>query len=234
MTTATDVTMLRIAASVLFGNRFGAEASDGLLADFQSSPHRWAAIIQQTWVFAGGQPPTASAAEVSPESVPARVDSKPLPATPSAPSQGGSGPVVSVPGVAWFEAQADAVGSNSSGSANGDARPKTEPMPGSAVVFDPSVDKIEISVPTSRAELRTRIVDLLSQSSGYPSDVFEDGLDLEVDLGIDSVKQAQTLGKVRAQAGLELAEDFQLRDYPTLGGLVDYLAERLDLVPARN
>lgn len=219
-TTTEETTMLRVAASVLFGERFAAQAPDELLADFRSSQQLWEGMIRQVWAFrdGAGAPAGVPASRASSNGVVAAVPA----ATPEPAASNGAG---DVPGVAWFEQQAttaEDAGRAGSGKA-------ADPSPEPTVVFDPSSDQITINVPQSREELRTRLVDLLSEVSGYPPDVFQDDLDLEVDLGIDSLKQAQTLGRVRAESGLELDESFQLRDHQTLGKVVDHLASRLGL-----
>lgn len=78
------------------------------------------------------------------------------------------------------------------------------------------------------AEVKTRLVTLIAQISGYPEDVFEDHLDLEVDLGIDSIKQVETLAKLREEYDLPLDEGFLMRDYPTIGKMAGYIVGRLE------
>ena len=51
--------------------------------------------------------------------------------------------------------------------------------------------------------------------------------DLEADLGIDTVKQAQVLGKVRDRFHLRTDEKLSLRDFPTLRHILDYVHRQL-------
>ena len=45
-------------------------------------------------------------------------------------------------------------------------------------------------------------------------------LDLEADLGIDTVKQAEVFASIRETYGIEFDESLKLRDYPTLNDVV--------------
>ena len=57
--------------------------------------------------------------------------------------------------------------------------------------------------------------------------MLEDELDLEADLGIDTVKQVEIFGKVSENFGLEVPEDLKLRDLNTIAKLADYLARQI-------
>lgn len=78
------------------------------------------------------------------------------------------------------------------------------------------------------AHIRALIVEALVQRTGYPEDMLEDGLDLEADLGIDTVKQVAAFGDVREKLGLEVLEGFRLRDFPTLGAVVEHFVTRME------
>jgi NAD(P)-dependent dehydrogenase (short-subunit alcohol dehydrogenase family) len=58
-------------------------------------------------------------------------------------------------------------------------------------------------------------------------------LDLEADLGVDTVKQAETFAAVRAAFDIERVESLKLRDFPTLRHVVQFVFDhRPDLAPA--
>lgn len=80
---------------------------------------------------------------------------------------------------------------------------------------------------TLRADMRRRLVAAFARRTGYPEEMLESDLDLEADLGIDTVKQVAVLSEVRASIGLDVDETFELRVHPTLGHLVDYFVGRL-------
>ncbi|MEZ4516692.1 MAG: hypothetical protein R3C44_07590 [Chloroflexota bacterium] len=50
-------------------------------------------------------------------------------------------------------------------------------------------------------------------------------LDLEADLGIDTVKQAETFLAVREAFDIPRRDDLKLRDYPTLGAVIKFVHE---------
>src|SRR5689334_9506004 len=52
-------------------------------------------------------------------------------------------------------------------------------------------------------------------------------LDLEADLGIDTVKQAEVFASIRERYGIERDDSLKLRDYPTLNHVVGFVRDRL-------
>jgi len=64
---------------------------------------------------------------------------------------------------------------------------------------------------------------IIAEHTGYTEDMLEPELDLEADLGIDTVKQVEVFGKVAAQFNLEVPEDLKLRDLNTIALLTEYI-----------
>ncbi len=55
-------------------------------------------------------------------------------------------------------------------------------------------------------------------------------LDMEADLGIDTVKQAETFSAIRQAFDIPRRDDIKLRDYPTLASVIQFvLSNRPDL-----
>lgn len=79
----------------------------------------------------------------------------------------------------------------------------------------------------SYAEVRDVFVEKLVAKTGYPADMLEDDLDLEADLGIDTVKQISVMGETRERFGLAVDPRFKLRHYPTIRAFCTYLLERM-------
>ena len=52
-------------------------------------------------------------------------------------------------------------------------------------------------------------------------------MDLEADLGIDTVKQAELFAQVRESYGIERDESLKLRDYPTLNHVIGFVHDRI-------
>jgi NAD(P)-dependent dehydrogenase (short-subunit alcohol dehydrogenase family) len=72
----------------------------------------------------------------------------------------------------------------------------------------------------------------VAEKTGYPEDMLEMDLDLEADLGVDTVKQAETFAAVREAYGIARQENLKLRDFPTLKHVVQFVYDfRPDLAP---
>ena len=74
------------------------------------------------------------------------------------------------------------------------------------------------------ADLESEIVQLVADRTGYPAEMLELDLDLEADLGIDTVKQAELLSELGDRYSLPENEGIQLKDYPTLRHVIGYVA----------
>ncbi|MFI5040483.1 MAG: beta-ketoacyl synthase N-terminal-like domain-containing protein, partial [Acidimicrobiales bacterium] len=74
--------------------------------------------------------------------------------------------------------------------------------------------------------LADRIVQLVADQTGYPADMLALDLDLEADLGIDTVKQAELFATIRNEYGIERDDTLKLRDYPTLNHVLGFVRDR--------
>ncbi len=71
----------------------------------------------------------------------------------------------------------------------------------------------------------------MAEKTGYPQDMLDLDLDLEADLGIDTVKQAETFQAIRESFAIPFQEGISLRDYPTLEKVIGFVhTNRPDLV----
>ena len=70
---------------------------------------------------------------------------------------------------------------------------------------------------------RARPRNLVAEQTGYPTDLLDPDLDLEADLGIDTVKQAEVFAAIREAYGIERDDTLKLRDYPTLNHVVGFV-----------
>jgi acyl transferase domain-containing protein len=98
---------------------------------------------------------------------------------------------------------------------------------------DAAPPRSTLSPAPSREELQAFLLDALCAESGYPPDLIDPDADLEADLGIDTVKQAQVFGKVRDKYGLRADERLALRDFPTMGHILRYVEAQLQASAAR-
>ena len=69
------------------------------------------------------------------------------------------------------------------------------------------------------------VIDVVVKHTGYPADFVELDQDLEGELGIDTVKQAEIMAEIRSIFGLPVDEDFVLSDYPTLNHMIGYIEQ---------
>jgi NAD(P)-dependent dehydrogenase (short-subunit alcohol dehydrogenase family)/acyl carrier protein len=76
-----------------------------------------------------------------------------------------------------------------------------------------------------------KVLDVVAGVTGYPPEMLELDLDLEADLGIDTVKQAETFAAVREAYGIARDDNLELRDFPTLNHVTAWVKERLPDAP---
>ena len=84
----------------------------------------------------------------------------------------------------------------------------------------PVVDPVEV-----------RVLEVVAEQTGYPPEMLDLELDLEADLGIDTVKQAETFAAIREEYGIERDDNLSLRDYPTLASVVGFVRDRATGLP---
>ncbi|MEO0812093.1 MAG: SDR family NAD(P)-dependent oxidoreductase, partial [Myxococcota bacterium] len=78
-----------------------------------------------------------------------------------------------------------------------------------------------------REQLLRDITQLFADESGYDLADLEPAFELEADLGIDTVKQAEIFTALREKYGLPRDDEFKLSDVPTLHAVVDYVIDQL-------
>ena len=62
--------------------------------------------------------------------------------------------------------------------------------------------------------MKERILELVVEKTGYPRDMLDLDLDLEADLGVDTVKQAEMFAAIRETYGIPRDDNLKLRDFP--------------------
>ena len=68
------------------------------------------------------------------------------------------------------------------------------------------------------------LVGLVSERTGYPPEMLDHGLDLEADLGVDSIKRVEILSSMTEQApDLPEVDTGEMAAMQTLGQIVDYM-----------
>jgi acyl transferase domain-containing protein/NAD(P)-dependent dehydrogenase (short-subunit alcohol dehydrogenase family) len=74
------------------------------------------------------------------------------------------------------------------------------------------------------------ILALVVEKTGYPKDMLDLDLDMEADLGVDTVKQAELLAAIRGIYNIPRDENLKLRDFPTLAHVIKFAHDKLAAV----
>ncbi len=69
------------------------------------------------------------------------------------------------------------------------------------------------------------MLEIVAAETGYPTDLLDLDLDLEADLGIDTVKQAEVFATIREAYEIPRDDNLKLRDYPTLTHVIEFVRE---------
>ena len=72
---------------------------------------------------------------------------------------------------------------------------------------------------------------IVAEMTGYPAELLDLDLDLEADLGVDTVKQAEVFAAVRERFNVERDENLQLRDFPTLTHVIGWVRDKTGIQP---
>ncbi|GAA3560374.1 hypothetical protein GCM10022419_046270 [Nonomuraea rosea] len=96
-----------------------------------------------------------------------------------------------------------------------------------AVAEDAAIAETE----SSSDDLQTVVTAIVAEMTGYPPELLEPDLDMEADLGVDTVKQAEIFAAVRERYGVERDPNLRLRDFPTLNHVVAWIGDRVAATP---
>ena len=80
--------------------------------------------------------------------------------------------------------------------------------------------------------IRDKVLDIVAEKTGYPKEMLDPELDLEADLGIDTVKQAEMFAAIREAYGIARDPNLKLRDFPTLAHVIRFAQDRQPAVAA--
>ncbi|MDM7995676.1 MAG: SDR family NAD(P)-dependent oxidoreductase [Acidobacteriota bacterium] len=82
------------------------------------------------------------------------------------------------------------------------------------------------SAPVGSDDVRDTVLRIIAEKTGYPPDMLDLDLDLEADLGIDTVKQAEMFAAIRAAYDIPREDNLKLRDFPTLAHTIQFVYDR--------
>jgi acyl transferase domain-containing protein len=107
--------------------------------------------------------------------------------------------------------------------------PVAKPVAAPVVAAQPAVVSAPAPTPVPALPanpIRERVLAIVAEKTGYPQDMLALDLDLEADLGVDTVKQADVFSSVRAAFDIPREENLKLRDFPTLAHVIRFVEER--------
>ncbi len=100
-------------------------------------------------------------------------------------------------------------------------------VPVTAEQATPTAPLVLVPVPQSGGDqIKKKVLEIVAEKTGYPEDMLDLDLDLEADLGIDTVKQAEMFAAVRAAYNIPRDENMKLRDFPTLAHVIKFAHDR--------
>lgn len=96
----------------------------------------------------------------------------------------------------------------------------------SQVISSDKIEKSRASAPVIDTNaVNAFVLGLVSEKTGYPTEMLDLDLDLEADLGIDTVKQAELFSAVRSKYDIPRRDDIRLSEYNTLSKVIDFVTE---------
>ena len=106
------------------------------------------------------------------------------------------------------------------------ATPAPAPTPRPAPVAAPALS------PFSKEELTAALRDIVAERTGYPAEMLDLAVDIEAELGIDSIKRVEILGAfqkqaLRADQQIDQEAMDRLTAIKTLGGIVDWIHQAI-------
>jgi 3-oxoacyl-(acyl-carrier-protein) synthase/acyl carrier protein/NAD(P)-dependent dehydrogenase (short-subunit alcohol dehydrogenase family) len=110
--------------------------------------------------------------------------------------------------------------------AKAEVQPAPAAQPVAASVPAEEVKVVAAVAPAGAADVKERILALVVEKTGYPKDMLDLELDLEADLGVDTVKQAEMFAAIREIYDIPRDANLKLRDFPTLAHVIGFVYDR--------
>ncbi|MBN2039385.1 MAG: acyltransferase domain-containing protein, partial [Spirochaetes bacterium] len=88
------------------------------------------------------------------------------------------------------------------------------------------VQQVPATPAPAASTIQKKILEIVGEKTGYPEDLIEFDLDMESDLGIDTVKQAEMFGLIRETFQISAEENIVIKDFPTLNHVVEFVKSK--------
>ncbi|MBD2705063.1 acyltransferase domain-containing protein [Spirosoma sp. BT702] len=94
----------------------------------------------------------------------------------------------------------------------------------------PETPKTEpVTSEVDRKQIETSLLTVVAEKTGYPAEMLEMSMDMEADLGIDSIKRVEIFGAMtEAHPSVQGVKQQELAELRTLQQIVDYLATKIN------
>jgi acyl carrier protein len=113
----------------------------------------------------------------------------------------------------------------SSASSTGDKKSETPAITQPVAIGEPILTGLpssSVSSAESFGDIKQSLLEIVSEKTGYPTEMLELGMDLEADLGIDSIKRVEILGAMQEKyPDLPKADAAALAEMKTLQQIID-------------
>ncbi len=84
-----------------------------------------------------------------------------------------------------------------------------------------------VDLKTLETDVRRVLLANMVAKTGYPAEMLTEDLDLEADLGIDTVKQVEIFSKTREHFGVPRDPNLSLRDFNTIKKVIEHIRDRI-------
>jgi len=106
------------------------------------------------------------------------------------------------------------------------------PVPAAETSAATPASQPQVEAVVNSEEIKQFVLSVVSEKTGYPVEMLDLDLDLEADLGVDTVKQAELFATIRSHYNIPRREDLRLSDYNTLAKVVTFMSEALQSAEA--
>lgn len=98
---------------------------------------------------------------------------------------------------------------------------------------NPSTSAAQVTPAASHSsqQVQTTVLEILSEVTGYATAMLDLDMELEADLGVDTVKQATVLARLAERFGLAEAAEVRLSEYPTVRRIVEFFSTQTQAGP---
>ena len=118
--------------------------------------------------------------------------------------------------------------SNGNGNGNGAHTIATNVVATPTVQSQPTVTAPVSNGAVDTSKMEAALMEVVSEKTGYPAEMLELNMDMEADLGIDSIKRVEIFGALTAQnPSMSDINPNELTELRTLGEIVDYVSSKV-------